>query len=120
MYRFTIHELGHYDLTAALKKCYAITNKKICYIGHSMGTTSFLAMCSNNKDVVDLVALTVLLAPVVVPATMKSPIKLLAPAYRYIAQGCNRLGFTEFVPNWTMLRRLITAPWLQALYAVVM
>ena len=85
-----------------------------------MGTTTFLAMCSSNKEVVDTVTLTILLAPVVEPATMKSPIKLLAPAYRYIAQGCNKVGFTEFVPNWTMLRRVITAPWLQALYAVVM
>ena len=112
--------MSHYDLTAALKKCHAVTRRKISYIGHSMGTTTYLAMSSNNKEVVDMVNLTILLAPVVEPANMKSPIKHLAPAYRIIASGCNKVGFAEFVPNWSMLRKLITAPWLQAFYAVFM
>ena len=49
--RFTIHEHANYDLPAALTTCSEVTGGgRIIYIGHSMGTTSFLAMCSNNKS----------------------------------------------------------------------
>lgn len=50
--RFTIHEHANYDLPAALKTCSEVTGTSgILYIGHSMGTTAFLAMmCSNNKS----------------------------------------------------------------------
>ena len=85
-----------------------------------MGTTTFLAM-SSNHSVLNMVKVAVLLAPVVEPYTMKSSLKLLAPAasQRWFAKGFESVGIQEFLPNWTFIRKLVTAPWLQSVYAVL-
>ena len=90
--RFTIHEHGTYDLPAGLRKCLSVSGrKKVSYIGHSMGTTTFLAMC-NDTGMTDHVNMAILLAPVVEPSTMKSPIRHLAPVHQYIAVGLESVG----------------------------
>ena len=118
--RFSIHEHATYDVPAALNTCLKISGKRrICYIGHSMGTTIFLAMCSNNTLVMNKIKVALLLAPVVEPCTMKSPLKHLAPAasQRWFALGFESVGIQEFLPDWTFIRKLVTAPWLQSVYA---
>ena len=82
-----------------------------------------------------------LLAPVVEPYTMKFPLKTLAPvaahpwfAYSFekvgvhhttcmtqatLLQPIAQVGIQEFLPDWTLIKKLITAPWLQGVYAVL-
>ena len=77
-----------------------------------------------------------LLAPVVEPYTMKFPLKTLAPvaAHPWFAYSFEKVGVTtqaalftdhcqvgiqEFLPDWTLIKKLITAPWLQGVYAVL-
>ena len=118
--RFTIHEHAYYDLPAGLKRCSRETGgAKISYIGHSMGTTSFLAMCSHNKPVADLLRQAVLLAPVVEPANMRSPLKYLAKVSTVAGAGFQSFGLQEFLPDWGLISKLITAPWLQSVYAIM-
>ena len=90
------------------------------YIGHSMGTTSFLAMCCNNTTIVDKISIAILLAPVVEPYTMTFPLKHMVPVTNHplFVYGFETMGIQEFLPNWTFIKKLITAPWLQAVYAV--
>ena len=50
--------MGHYDLPTMLGYVSRVTKSRdarepgegMVYIGHSMGTTAFLAMCSSNKS----------------------------------------------------------------------
>jgi len=124
-WRFTIHEHGIYDLPAGLKKCLAVTGRKsVSYIGHSMGTTSFLAMCSNNNNnqITDRINVAILLAPVVEPCNMSFPLKLVAPlaAHPLFAKSFESFGIQEFFPDWTVIKKIMTAPWLQSVYAVLL
>jgi len=42
---FTWDEMAHYDLPAMIEKALKITGQnELQYIGHSMGTTAFIAM----------------------------------------------------------------------------
>ena len=121
--RYTIHEHGKLDLPAGLLKCLSVTGKRrVSYIGHSMGTTSFLAMCSTaSAPVLDNIAVAILLAPVVEPYTMTFPLKHVAPlaAHPWFAYSFESVGVQEFLPNWALIRKLVTAPWLQAVYAIL-
>ena len=86
-----------------------------------MGTTTFLAMSSSPSSVLNMVKVAILLAPVVEPYTMKSNLKLLAPAasQKWFAKGFESVGIQEFLPDWTFMRKLVTAPWLQSVYAAL-
>ena len=86
--RFTLHEHGLYDLPASLKLCLNVSGrKKLSYVGHSMGTTTFLAMCSNNTNIATKIDIGILLAPVVEPSSMTNPIKYIAPVYQHVQTG---------------------------------
>ena len=67
----------------------------------------------------DLVRLAVLLAPVAEPSTMRSPLKYLARLSTVAGASFESLGLQEFLPDWRLIRKLITAPWLQSVYAVM-
>ena len=69
--------------------------------------------------VADLVRLAVLLAPVAEPSTMRSPLKYLARLSTVAGASFESLGLQEFLPDWRLIRKLITAPWLQSVYAVM-
>merc|ERR1719411_392702 len=120
-WRFTIHEHANYDLPAGLRTCSKVTGEgKIIYIGHSMGTTAFLAMCSTNKSVAEKVLLAVLLAPVIDPSTMRSPIKHLARLSTLVRRGFQSLGSEEFLPHWPLIKNLISCPWLQSVTTIML
>ena len=79
-WRFTWDEMAKYDLPAMLNFTLEYTGKdKIYYIGHSMGTTTYMAMDSYYESFADRVELAVFLAPVAYMDNMESPIRLLAP-----------------------------------------
>jgi len=118
-WKFTLHEHALYDLPASLKVCLNVSDrKKLSYVGHSMGTTTFLAMCSNNTSFATKIDIGILLAPVVEPSSMTNPIKHIAPVYQHVQTGLEYFGILEFLPEWTFAKKIITAPWMQFIYAV--
>ena len=79
-WRFSWDEMAKYDLPAMLDYVIEQTGKeKIHYVGHSMGTTTFMAMNAMDQSWADKVELAVLLAPVAYVEHMASPIKYLVP-----------------------------------------
>ena len=119
--RFSIHEHGTHDLPASLSACLSVTGSKtLSYVGHSMGTTTFLAMCSSKAPIAKQVDLAILLAPVVEPCKMRNiAMQVLAPAYSVFMAALETIGIQEIIPDWTPLQKLITVPWLQFLFAVL-
>ena len=79
-WRFTWDEMATRDLPAMLDYVMEQTGKeKIQYVGHSMGTTTFMVMNSLDQSWADKVELAVLLAPIGYVEHMASPIKYLVP-----------------------------------------
>ena len=72
--------MGKYDIPATITKILEETSqKKIFYIGHSMGTTGFMVMANERPDMLDHIHLASLMAPVAYVDNMKSPVRHLAP-----------------------------------------
>jgi hypothetical protein len=84
-----------------------------------MGTTTFMAMCSSNQAVANQVDLAILLAPVVEPCSMKNWARFLAPAHGVFMAGLETIGVQEIIPNWTIIQKLVTVPWLQFVFAIM-
>ena len=79
-WQFTWDEMAKYDLPAELNYVLGKTGKeKIYYIGHSMGTTTYMVMNSLDQSWADKVELAVLLAPIAYVEHMASPLKYLTP-----------------------------------------
>ena len=77
--------MAKYDLPTMLNYTLEFTGKeKIYYIGHSMGTTTYMAMNSMDQSWADKVELAVFLAPVAYMDHMQSPLKLIAPFLRVV------------------------------------
>ena len=73
-------EMGKYDIPAMIDKIIEKTGEeKIFYIGHSMGTTGFMAMANDRPQYQKHIHLATFLAPVAFVEHMASPIKYLAP-----------------------------------------
>ena len=69
-----------YDLPAMINKTIDTTKEeKIFYIGHSMGTTTVMAMANYYPEMSEKIILASLLAPVAFVEHMRSPIGLIAP-----------------------------------------
>ena len=72
--------MAQYDLPAMINKVLEITKQdQLSYVGHSMGTTGFMAMAATKPEMRDKILVANLLAPIAFMNHMKSPIKLLAP-----------------------------------------
>ena len=79
-WRWSWDEMAKYDLPAMLNYTLEYTGKeKIHYVGHSMGTTTYMAMNSEDQSWADRVELAVLLAPVAFMDNMESPLRYLTP-----------------------------------------
>ena len=88
-WRFSWDEMAKYDLPTMLNYTLKNTGKdKIYYMGHSMGTTTYMAMNSMDQTWAEKVELAVLLAPVAYMDHMESPIKLIAPFLGMIDVSC--------------------------------
>ena len=73
--RFSFHEMAVFDLPTMMRRILEVTKRKsLAYIGHSMGTTIFLAMSSQTPFVAKMVSSAVLLAPVVDPTGIRNPL----------------------------------------------
>ncbi|KAJ8675730.1 hypothetical protein QAD02_011516, partial [Eretmocerus hayati] len=75
-WNFSWHEMGVYDLPAALTYVNSKTEKQIIYIGHSMGTTMFFVMAMEKPNVAKKVKAMFALAPVAYMSNLKSPLRM--------------------------------------------
>lgn len=63
-YDFTFHEIGYYDIPAAIDYILNITNfKKLVFYGNSLGGQVFLAFGATRPEYVDKIQLAVLVSP---------------------------------------------------------
>lgn len=75
VYMFSWHEIGYFDLPAMIDFILKKTGlRKINYIGHSQGTTSFFVMASTRPKYNKKIKLMVALAPVVYMNHMANPL----------------------------------------------
>jgi len=76
---FTWDEMARYDIPAQITKVLEVTGQPdLQYVGHSMGTTAFMAMHHYRLDIAAKVRLAHFLAPVATVGHMKSPIAWIA------------------------------------------
>jgi hypothetical protein len=73
------------------------------YIGHSMGTTAFMAMHHYRLDIAAKVRLAHFLAPVATVGHMESPIAWIAKIDGIIGAILDLLGIGEFLPSNTLM-----------------
>merc|ERR1712142_1280807 len=72
---FAWDEMAHYDIPSQIEKVLEVTGaEELHYVGHSMGTTAFMAMHHYRKDIADKVRLAHFLSPVAYVGHMQSPI----------------------------------------------
>ena len=91
-WQFTWDEMAKYDLPTELNYVLEKTGKeKIYYIGHSMGTTTYMVMNSMDQSWADKVEVAVLLAPIAYVEHMASPLKYLTPFLGMIDVRVTRL-----------------------------
>jgi len=77
---FSWDQMAQYDLPSMINKVIDTTNEpKVFYVGHSMGTTTLMAMSDILPDMKEKIILANLLAPVAFVEHMRSPIALIAP-----------------------------------------
>lgn len=75
-----MHEIGIYDLPAALDYILAETNKtQVHYVGFSMGTSVFFIMASEKPEYQAKVRTQISLAPVVYLTNTRTAIRFMAP-----------------------------------------
>lgn len=98
---FSFHEIGIYDIPAMIDYIIDKTDyKKIHYVGHSQGTTSFFIMCSERPKYNDKIASMHALAPIAYMRNVRSPfIRALAPFVNQLEFILKLLGINEFLPN---------------------
>ncbi|EDW87964.2 uncharacterized protein Dyak_GE18475, isoform B [Drosophila yakuba] len=71
---FSFHEIGQYDLPAAIDLILLQTKKpSIQYIGHSQGSTAFFVMCSERPEYAAKISLMQSLSPSVYMEETRSP-----------------------------------------------
>ncbi|CAH0561483.1 unnamed protein product [Brassicogethes aeneus] len=109
-WNFSFHEMGIYDLPAALKYVGEVTKMEgeIIYIGHSMGTTQFFVFSSLLPEKAKTVKMMVGLAPVAYMTHIKSPIRYLSPFVNKVDWLRKFLGLNQFLPNNFVIKMLST------------
>lgn len=99
-WEFSWHEIGYYDLPAMIDYTLKKTGyKKLHYIGHSQGTTSFFVMASERPDYNDKILTMQALAPVAFMSNLRSPpIRLAVNFLEPLQAAFNAMGIYEFLP----------------------
>ncbi|XKL65929.1 hypothetical protein PGB90_009349 [Kerria lacca] len=97
-WQFSWHEMGVYDLPASIDYILSITKqRRLHYIGHSMGTTMFYVMASSRPQYNLKIQLMISLSPVAYMGHIKSSI--FRVLYGPLGKMMNTVGFYEFIPN---------------------
>ena len=69
--------------------------QKMFYVGHSMGTTTFLIMANKRPEMQEHIILANLLAPVAYVEHLKGPLRLLAPVEPQVEVFAIRMLFLK-------------------------
>jgi len=95
---------GMYDIPSMVEKVLEETGQEeIYYVGHSMGSTAFMAMGHSRPDIYDKIRFANFLAPVTSEANMGGPLGWISEAGGIIENFMDLLGVGEFLPsNWLM------------------
>ena len=88
---FSWHEVGIYDLPAAVNYITTLTQRRIFYIGHSLGAVKIAVMASERPDVAKKVKMVITLAPAVYEKNIRQPlIKAVSKNWKAL-KVCNHL-----------------------------
>ncbi|PZC79737.1 hypothetical protein B5X24_HaOG200605 [Helicoverpa armigera] len=100
-WEFSWHEMGVYDLPAAITYISEITHRaEMNFIGHSMGATALLVLLSTIPKYNNVLRSGILLCPLAFMYHAKGPLRMLANFYRTNGHNSLRfLGQTEFKVN---------------------
>ncbi|XP_025198658.1 lipase 3-like [Melanaphis sacchari] len=102
-WNFSLHEIGTYDLPAAIDYILTQTNaSQLHYIGYSMGTTVFFIMASERPEYQSKIRSQISLAPVAYLSHIRSPIKYIAPYARMMNIAYQRISNGMVMPQTTM------------------
>ncbi|XP_022912360.1 lipase 3-like [Onthophagus taurus] len=104
-WRFSFHEIGYYDIPAAVNVIRENTGvEKMLYVGYSQGTTSFTAMAAARPEYNDVFSLSVFLAPGTYFAKMENDFLLFLAKYiDPLTQLADMVQWYEFLPNYHLL-----------------
>lgn len=99
-WNFSWHEIGHYDLPAVIDAILIKTgSKKLKYIGHSQGTTTFFVLLSTRPSYNEKISSAYLMAPAVFLNGMTSMVKPLTNVATTIFDLAKNMGIYAFVPH---------------------
>jgi lysosomal acid lipase/cholesteryl ester hydrolase len=100
----TWDEMAKHDLPSMIEKVLEVTGATdLQYVGHSMGTTAFMAMHHYRKDIGEKIRLAHLLSPVAYVGHMESPIGWIAGFGDALNTILHLLGIGEFLPNTLLI-----------------
>ncbi|KAL4703478.1 hypothetical protein ACJJTC_010350 [Scirpophaga incertulas] len=107
---FSWHEIGIYDLPAMIDYVLKETRqKKLKYIGHSQGTTSFYVMASERPEYNKKISIMISLSPVAYMSHITSPfLKVLAGPGNALYSLLKYIGLYEFLPSNAVVQSLKT------------
>jgi len=101
---FDWHEGGMYDVPAAIDHVISITGqKKIFYVGHSMGCTEYLVTLTLRPEYNEKIISSFLLAPAAYMDNAYDPILAISAWADDIEIIYNLFGFYEFLPHMEIL-----------------
>ncbi|KAJ6645640.1 Lipase 3, partial [Pseudolycoriella hygida] len=84
-FNFTWHEIGIIDLPATIDYITQVTGeKRMHYVGHSQGTTSFFIMCSERREYNERIISAHMFAPVAFMSRLFSPFLRIASCFQNI------------------------------------
>ncbi|XP_012054536.1 PREDICTED: lipase 3-like [Atta cephalotes] len=99
------HEIGVYDLPAMIDYIVKTTGrKKMFYIGHSQGTTSFFVMTTERPKYQNYIKEMHALSPIAYCGRMKSPLQVLSQFSVGFDYFWNLIGLYKFNPNHDFIK----------------
>lgn len=105
---FSWHEMGVYDVPATIDYILSVTKqKKLYYLGHSQGTTSFFVMMSVKPEYNDKIIKFAAYAPIVYAGNIRSPIiKIFAKISSPIYNALSLMKMNDFLPSNALLTKM--------------
>ncbi|XP_039305205.1 lipase 3-like [Solenopsis invicta] len=108
-WNFSWHEIGTIDLPAMIDHIVETTGrKKMFYLGHSQGTTTFFVMASKQPEYQDYIEEMYAMAPIAYCGRMKSPfLQILAQFSVGIDYVLDIFGYHAFNPKSDFINALV-------------
>ncbi|XP_065225607.1 gastric triacylglycerol lipase-like [Planococcus citri] len=102
---FSFHEMGFYDLPAAIDHILEMTGEEqVIYIGHSLGTTVFYVMASTLPEYNKKIKFQISLAPVTAITHTTSAYRLLVPQAKMLINMLDWYNKGAFLENDVVTR----------------